>query len=79
MLQERRGDRPSPFQPSCHSLPEERDTSSTMSERSGIHLQAKYFFVKELALRQLVFWSRVTECTSYRVKKHTAFKTKPFP
>lgn len=61
-------------QPSCHSLPGERDTSSTMSKRSGIHLQAKYFFEKELALRQLVFWSRVTECTSYRVKNTQPLK-----
>lgn len=37
------------------------------------------FSVKELLLRQLVFWSGLTECTPQQVQNTPLSKTRPFP
>lgn len=37
------------------------------------------FSMKELLLRQLVFWSGITECTSQQIQNTLLFKTRPFP
>lgn len=48
-----------------------RDTLPSMSIQETISKQ-NIFSMKELVLRQLVFWSRITKCTSQQVK-NTAF------
>lgn len=35
--------------------------------------------MQELLLRQLVFWSGITECTTQQVQNTLLFKTRPFP
>jgi hypothetical protein len=56
----------------------ERSNSPSASIQRSISKQ-NIFSVKELVLRQLVFWSGITECTSQWVKNILPFKTRPFP
>lgn len=46
---------------------------------TGPSSKQNIFSMKELLLRQLVFWSGITECTSQQTQNTLLFQTRPFP